>query len=237
MRSNSSRFYFSALPINPATITIDDRTLVHRMTRILRLEPGQLVRLFDGRGREIESVVKTITKFQLELEALRTITQPPVTHPSHLAVALTKDARFRWMIEKCVEIGIDILTPILTDRAVKTRLSLDRYHQLIIKAAEQSGRLFLPSLHPVQSFDTFLQQPDQMIVLDPEASESIKIVGEQLATSILIIGPEGGFSQRETRLLLEHQVKSLSLGPMVLRSETAAILGAYLLVRAAHFPQ
>ncbi|WP_133127636.1 16S rRNA (uracil(1498)-N(3))-methyltransferase [Legionella nagasakiensis] len=198
---------------------------------VLRMQPGDKFILFAGDNREYSATISEIHKKKVivTINAVATIDRES-PRPIHLAQAISKGERMELVIQKAVELGVTSITPLLTERSV-VRLDPERlakkhaqWQAIAIAACEQSGRNKLPLIHPASSLDDYLRQCNSTLrlVLYPHASCSWK---EYTFTGdiALLIGPEGGLSADEIAKAQAMQFKSLSLGPRILRTETAAI--------------
>jgi 16S rRNA (uracil1498-N3)-methyltransferase len=143
-----------------------------------------------------------------------------------LYVGLIKRDKFEWLIEKATEIGVAGVVPLDTDRAVKKGLKYDRARTIIVQAAEQSGRAWLPDLGAVRNIHEALKQCDlaHCGVLDAGGGAAISSIEKYgLSTTAFFIGPEGGWSERERQAFHDAGISSISLGPQNLKTETAAV--------------
>jgi 16S rRNA (uracil1498-N3)-methyltransferase len=159
-----------------------------------------------------------------------------------LAQGLPEGSKMDWIIEKAVELGVSAIQPLAAQRSV-VRLSSERaekrqahWQGVIVAASEQSGRNRLARLEPLQDFGRWIGQPDERvrILLSPRATESL--AGWARATPAravtFMIGPEGGFSAQEEEAALAHGALALSMGPRVLRTETAGLAALAVLAGA-----
>ena len=201
------------------------------LSRVLRAKPGQFIRLFDGRGRTCEATVKEIRKRETTIELMAITESPDHRLPVTLGLALIKSDRLDWALQKATELGVSAIQPIITqftdsppkaDRLEKKR---DHWKEILVNACEQSDNDWVPVLREPRQLDE-LALPGQTIVAHP-ATDSVQINPDHEA--LLLIGPEGGFSDAELDFLYKKQVKPMSLGPRILRTETAAIVGLTLL--------
>ena len=151
----------------------------------------------------------------------------------HMAVAPTKNiARFEWFLEKATEIGVDEITPLICEHSERVQIRIDRLQKIILSAAKQSLKTYLPILHEPVKFDDFIK-------LDHPASRFIAYVEEhqpyhlksayQNGDCTVLIGPEGDFSKKEMDAAFQQRFKPVSLGPSRLRTETAAIVACHII--------
>lgn len=199
---------------------------------VLRMQPGQEIRLFCGDNHEYNAVICSCDKkkVQVKISSVELINRES-PRAIHLAQAVSKGERMEMVIQKAVELGTASITPLLTERSV-VRLDAERlakkqnqWQAIAISACEQSGRNVIPAIHPPCSLPAYLQQCQAVLkfVLYPQASKSWRDYDFPPGDIAVLIGPEGGLSDSEIALAEQHQFQSLSLGPRILRTETAAI--------------
>ena len=235
------RFYI------PATLAIGDlltlpEHVAHHI-QVLRLTLGATVTLFDGSGNEYIATIAALEKKRVGVE-VKTMQSRSVELPYAitLAQALPEAAKMDWIIEKAVELGAAGIVPLAAQRCV-VRLSSDRaekrqahWQAIIIAASEQSGRNRLAQLAPVSDFSRWIAQQDlhRRILLTPRAEQSLADWSRHQPSQAVtvMIGPEGGFSPDEERSAMQHGALALSMGPRVLRTETAGLAALAVLVAA-----
>ncbi|WP_133129887.1 16S rRNA (uracil(1498)-N(3))-methyltransferase [Legionella yabuuchiae] len=199
---------------------------------VLRMRPGEEVTLFKGDNFEHQAVILSAQKKQVtvKIESSQTVDrESPRT--IHLAQSISKGERMEWVIQKAVELGVSSITPLVSERTVvrldESRLSkkLEQWQGIAIAACEQCGRNTLPIMHPVISFQKYVQQCNARLklVLHPKSYKTWRDFEFGVADIALLIGPEGGFSEEEIDWASTHQFEGLRLGPRILRTETAAI--------------
>ena len=204
----------------------------------LRLSAGDAVLAFNGRdGEWLSRLAGDKRRPRLAVES-RTRPQSEGTNLVY-AFAPLKHTRLDYMVQKAVEMGAAVLAPVLTQHTQVTRVNLDRMRANVIEAAEQCGILSIPRVDEPTTLDRFIAgiAGDAVLVFcDEEAGAQDPIAA--LAASpagpiVLLVGPEGGFAESERRALLDRErVVRLSLGPRILRADTAAV-AALAIVQAA----
>ncbi|MCS6986736.1 MAG: 16S rRNA (uracil(1498)-N(3))-methyltransferase [Sphingomonadaceae bacterium] len=203
----------------------------HQLATVLRLEPGGELRLFDDRTGEWAARITAVGRRAVEVEVgawLRPREAPP---DLWLCAAPLRPERFAWLAEKATELGVARIVPVLTARTQFHRQNLERLRARMVEAAEQCGRTALPELAaPVPLAELLAGWPERRALLfaDEEGGAPLRSV---LAPppAALLVGPEGGFAAAERALLLAHPaVRRVSLGPRLLRAETAAVAGVAL---------
>jgi 16S rRNA (uracil1498-N3)-methyltransferase len=238
--------YFSEQIITASEQTI---TLVgdeaHHLSNVMRAKIGDEFTVFDGRGADWSAKITRIEKRAVQLQVLaeqpsRKELQDDLT----IAVALPRGDRQKWLIEKCVELGVARLIPLMTDRGVAQPVesAIDRLNRQVLEATKQCGRAKLLKIDTPQNViaickarpaeNCFFAQPqdapETLEMLGPnggDASQWMSLVAamQKPGSRICLIGPEGGFSSQEFRTALDAKWDLLYLGPYLLRVETAAL--------------
>lgn len=202
----------------------------HYLLNVLRLGPGEPVIVFNGRDGEWRARLSAAGRKQAALEIADMLRPQPAPGDLHYLFAPLKSARLDYLAQKAVEMGASVLQPVLTRRTQVSRLNLDRLRANAVEAAEQCGILSLPEIRPERRLEQALAalEPERTLIFcDEEAPaagpvETLRAVTE--ARLALLIGPEGGFDEGERRFLLARPgVVRLSLGPRILRADTAAV--------------
>jgi len=209
------------------------------LVNVLRLGVGDCILVFNGRDGEWRARVKDIAKRAAVLLAEEQ-TRPQSNGPDlDYLFAPLKRARLDYMAQKAVEMGVARLRPVMTRRTVAERVNLERLRSNAIEAAEQCGIMRLPEIHEPAKLDRVLAawEPSRRLIFCDEGAEIANPIATLSAIPsgplALLIGPEGGFTPDERELLLSRPfTTALSLGPRVLRADTAAV-AALALVNAA----
>jgi 16S rRNA (uracil1498-N3)-methyltransferase len=226
----------------------------HHMIRVTRHQVGDTVRLFDGTGREADAELTFVTRHAATLNVSKIETIPEETGPRlSIAIPLPKASRAGWLIEKAVELGVKNIIPLKTSRSVVDPRSskLDTLRQNIVAASKQCGRSRLMTISPVVEWADFLKKEcprKSVVVAHPGgASFTAALVSESLAEAaagsktkkakanpemIAVIGPEGGFTVEEITQSVSKGGRLVSLGPRLLRVETAGAMMASVFVSA-----
>jgi 16S rRNA (uracil1498-N3)-methyltransferase len=202
----------------------------HHLARVLRMQLGEKVTVFNGENVEFYTQIVTITKrtVALKVESYSTICRESPCQ-IHLYQAVSKGERMEFVVQKAVELGVWQITPIITARSV-VKLNQQRWQKkhaqwqdIAINACEQCGRNTIPLIHPVRHFTDALatcQQSHRLILHPAKQDMHNKGGGSSVA---LFIGPEGGFSDDEIKHAEKEKCSIIQLGPRVLRTETAAL--------------
>lgn len=204
----------------------------HHAVRVLRKRKGDEIQVTNGRGTLFLCRVVTADERACVVEVCAH--GDPVTSPSlHLAVAPTKNpSRMEWMVEKAVEIGIGKITLLDCDHSERTFLKTDRLERIILSAMKQSLHTFLPAIRPTVKIRDWLTSgtdtpfESQRFIAHCEADQPRTPLATALlpgSDAVVLIGPEGDFSEEEIALAMECGFQPVSLGPSRLRTETAAL--------------
>lgn len=226
------RFYCAQALSIGAVIVLPDHVAHH--VQVLRLAIGSHITLFNGEGGEFTATLSQIEKRRAtaEIKAFSP-REAELPYAITLAQALPESSKMDEIIQKAVELGATAIQPLAAQRCV-VRLSSERaskksahWQGIIIAAAEQSGRNRLPNLAEPANFDEWIGQHDlhRRILLSPRAEQSLSDWARHHPPQAisLLIGPEGGFTEREETLAQTHGALTLSIGTRVLRTETAGM--------------
>jgi 16S rRNA (uracil1498-N3)-methyltransferase len=228
------RFYCPQ-PLAVGSIVDLPEAVAHHL-HVVRMQPGDDLVLFNGEGGQYRARVAAIGKKRATagVEAHEAV-EAELPYQVTLAQALPEGTKMDWIIEKAVELGVAAVQPLAAQRSV-VRLSGERadkrrehWQGVIVAAAEQCGRNRLARLEPLAQFERWIAAPalapSQRILFSPRATESLAGWARARPPQPLtfLIGPEGGFSEQEEQAAIDAGALALSLGPRVLRTETAAL--------------
>jgi len=224
----------------------------HHMVRVTRHQVGDTVRLFDGTGREANAELKFVTRHSATLNVGKIETVPDEAGPQlTIAIPLPKASRAGWLVEKAVELGVSRIIPLKTARSVvdPRESKLDTLRQSIIAASKQCGRSILMELTPMVEWSEFLKtecagksvnvaHPGGASFTTSLVNESLDEVSAKARTKkkkaspemVAAIGPEGGFTVEEVTQAVTRGARLVSLGPRLLRVETAGAMMASVFV-------
>jgi 16S rRNA (uracil1498-N3)-methyltransferase len=211
----------------------------HHIGTVLRFKVGDEFIVFDGKGTEYQVRIVAIQKKQVQVTVIATNTcarESPLK--IHLAQGVAKGERWVYSLQKAVELGVTEITPLWTQHvAYKWEKKIDekkmeQWSAILISACEQSGRTEIPKLNPLCQFEDFMKNEscDNKIILQPEIGIHWKSLNWQSQMKCtLLIGPEGGFSDLEYEQAKDYGYQGMTLGPRVLRTETAVVSGLTIL--------
>ncbi len=237
------RFFITAAAVTPdetgvpAAIHIDGEEAWH-LARVLRLRPGDTIVAGDGAGRDYEAVLTEVG----ERAAVARVTavrrnRAETRVPILLLQGLPKAEKMDWIVQKCTELGVAGIYPVATERAVvkipaeKAAARIDRWERIAREAAKQAGRASWPPVVPVASLPNALAlaRPSHLLVPWEEAQRPLVAAMAEIAASPALarlgvaIGPEGGFAASEVEMMAAAGGIPVSLGPRILRTETAGL--------------
>jgi 16S rRNA (uracil1498-N3)-methyltransferase len=211
------------MPGEPVTLAGPE---AHHLLHVMRAAVGDEVTLFDGRGGEYEAKVIALRRSELELEVgPRREVDRELARRIVVGVALPKGDRQKWLVEKLTELGAARLVPLVTHRGtVKLHdRGEEKLERAVIEASKQCGRNVLMEVSPPTSLEEFLATAEGLRLVAHPGGEPISATGELADTITIAIGPEGGFTDEEVAAADEHGWRRVSLGPAILRIETAAL--------------
>ncbi len=227
---NSPRLFVDH-PLNKAVEIELNASQRNYLVNVLRLKPNGTVLIFNGVDGEWLAQLTILTRKKYVLQPQHQTRIQPAQREIHYAFAPIKSARLDYMVQKAIEMGVSKLIPVITCRTQGTKFNMERCRANVNEAAEQCGILNLAQIEPVIKLEAFcssLSSNQALIFCDENAAINDPIA--TLRTSVgdkipcVLIGPEGGFDDNERQMLLKlPQILSISLGPRILRADTAAI--------------
>lgn len=213
-------------PISAGARVDLDAAQANYLGNVMRLKEGDRLLIFDGMSGEWLAGIAEAAKKRMTLSVSEP-TRPQEAAPDlWLAFAPVKKGRVDWLVEKAVELGVARLLPVVTQRTIVDKLNLDRMRAHIIEAAEQCGRTALADIDEPVRLDAFLKQRDgeRTLYFADETGGEPAAIAFQSGPALILIGPEGGFTPEEgAAIRAAPNSKAISLGPRILRAETAAL--------------
>ena len=201
-------------------------------TKVLRKKEGDTLNFTDGKGGFYKAEITIADSRKCRLKVVST-EQKEKQHNYHLhiAIAPTKNMdRFEWFLEKATEIGIDEITPIICNRSERKVIKTERCNRILLSAMKQSLKYHLPKLNEAISFNDFIKQDfngtKYIAHCEDGEKKELKTI-DKTEKHLILIGPEGDFSQKEIDLAYKNQFKAVSLGTSRLRTETAGIVAVH----------
>lgn len=222
------RFINTAFNLDEKTLNITDLEIFNQWVNVLRFKVGEKIMLCDGEGAESLATITNISKDSIEVEILGK-TSNQMQKKVNLYCAILKKENFELVAQKAVEVGVNKIIPITTDRTIKQNLRLDRLQKIVKEAAEQCGRAIVPQVDEIQNFLVAVETASKhALTYIFDLTATAKFTDEKKPEEInIFIGPEGGFSEEEIDVAKQLGCKVVSLGKLVLRGETAAIVAVW----------
>ena len=209
-------------------VKIIDSKIINQIKAVLRLKRGDKIILSDGKGQSGEIILDIVSTDKITGIVEKIDRKNETERRVNLYLSILKKENFELAVQKAVEAGVFSITPIITERTIKTGLNIPRLEKIILEASEQCGRNIVPILFPILDFKNAL-------INGSKSKERIifHLSGEKFHPSTsfgqisIFIGPEGGFTEKEIDIAKENGYTVASLGPLTLRGETAAIIATY----------
>ena len=224
--------FFLNIDLDSPKIRITDLEVLNQVRNVLRLKSGDQFVICDGKLNEALVSVDTFNKDSIEAEVL-SVNRNQNEPERHVVLycSVLKKENFELVAQKATEVGVKEIVPIITERTVKLNLNIERLEKIIKEAAEQSGRGIVPVLHKPIEFEKALDNQNDINYFFDASGEKLDTQGDKSSKRVGVwIGPEGGWSDKERELATSKQFKSVSLGPLTFRAETAAITGIFLVL-------
>ena len=221
---------FVLVPLQAGVVIACDKEQSNYLANVLRLEAGAEVLLFNGEHGEWRATLTEASKRHCALTVTANV-RPQDTGPDlHYIFAPLKRTRLDYMVQKAAELGVSALRPVISRRTIAERVNLERMRANAIEAAEQCGILHVPGVMETERFERMLDAWDgsrRLIFCDEgaEVASPIAVLSKVKPGPLaVLIGPEGGFDDSERQLLLSKPfTTAISLGPRIMRADTAAV--------------
>ena len=230
-------FYKEDITTNAKEVTLDEDTSKH-VVQVLRMQNGEQLQLTDGKGNLFTAEITDAHKKHCTVKIITTTNQQRSTNNTTIAISLVKNnSRFEWFLEKATEIGVTEIIPLLCQRTEKQHFRYDRMKTILVSAMLQSQQTWLPILHEPVKFENYIkavQTPNSQYFIAHCIENTKQPLTHQHITKssnqLILIGPEGDFTEKEIEQALQNGFIPVSLGETRLRTETAGIVAATLLV-------
>lgn len=226
------RFFVSPDNINNNSVTISGEDVAH-LSKVLRLREGENIIVCDSAGIDYECRIESISKTEAVASVISStpnIAEPPINITIYQG--LPKSDKMDYIVQKCVELGVNKIVPVITKRAVAIPRDGDkkilRWQRIASEAAKQCGRGVLPQIGEIAEFKTIVKNvvlEDNLNIIPYENEKSFKLKNalKPVKNINIFIGPEGGFDPEEIELAMTSGIQPVTLGPRILRTETAPI--------------
>ncbi|MBK8040303.1 MAG: 16S rRNA (uracil(1498)-N(3))-methyltransferase [Verrucomicrobiaceae bacterium] len=227
------RFHLPASSWTSPQLSLTDDEAAH-CGRVMRKQAGDRIEIFDGEGRVSMCEITKVTKSIVESQILSESRVEPFATAIHLFPALIKAEPFEWLLEKAVELGAASVQPVITERTVihldaaQAEKKLAKWRRHMIESAKQCHTPFVPKLEAPRTFRSLVSTIEASLKLIPALSEHSRTLKQIVPSShpasvAVLIGPEGDFTAEEETMAQQAGFVPVTLGPLVLRAETAAI--------------
>jgi 16S rRNA (uracil1498-N3)-methyltransferase len=223
------RFY-TDIPLETGNKIQLPKEAAHHCAQVLRYKIGDRLTVFNGDSFDYLASITSIEKKRCEIEIEKRI---ELTNESplkiHLIQGIAKGDKMDLIIQKAVELGVSEITPIFTERcnvkldAKRLAKKLDHWNNIAISACEQSGRAVVPKVNSAVPIEQLAATESLSFYLEPTANKTFRDYKITDQTVELLIGPEGGFSEKDLRRAKEKSISGVALGPRILRTETAGL--------------
>ena len=201
--------------------------------RVLRLQPGDEIDITDGKGFFYKAQIAGTSPKHCEIITVSTTESAKSNNSIHIAIAPTKNInRLEWFMEKSTEMGITAITPVYSRYSERKAIKPERLEKILVSAMKQSLKAFLPTLHQEINFKNFIEQDfaDAEKYIAYYGSYDKKLLQKEYTPNkdvIIMIGPEGGYEEKEVEQAVQKGFIPVSLGPSRLRTETAGIVACH----------
>lgn len=234
-----SRFYVKPEDIKKSEIHVGGNE-AHHIVDVMRLEKGDGVVAFDGLGNEYTGIINEAKKKLVIISIKSRQKQSPLNTKITLAQSIPKSDKMDYIIQKTTELGIHSIIPIITERTVvkidknKKAKKMARWAKIAREASKQCGRSIVPEIKDILNFREVINSGQNYSLrlipsLIGEKKELKSLLSKKIESTIILIGPEGGFSPSEVKLAQDSGFSAISLGVYTLKSDTAAITSAAIL--------
>lgn len=215
------------------TLELKHEPLVHQIKNVLRMKVGEQISLF-GNFSEAIYEIKKIDKAVISLNLIKDVSVKKNNREIILFPALIKKDKLEWVVQKAVELGVTKIIPVISARSEKKDINLNRLNKISIEASEQCGRSDLVEIfQPIKFKDVLKDIKGQSFLANANGDnfvDCLKLIDKNKLESLnIFIGPEGGFEEVEIELAKKNNIKIVSFGDNILRSETAALVGLTLI--------
>ena len=230
------RFYIPPFAWNPDRLALDSAE-AHHAVDVLRMKEGDRATVFNGEGSEAEVEFGKVGRQGVELRRLSVHKAPPLACRVTLGQAIPKGKNMELILEKATELGAAEIVPLLSERTVVKGTEAEherkqhKWQRTVVEACKQCGQNWVPRVHPARTPKAFFESGakyDLMLIASLQGDarslkERLAEFGGRPKSVLILVGPEGDFTPAEIALAKSHGCRALTLGPIILRTETAAL--------------
>ncbi len=230
------RFYIPPFAWNPDRLALDSAE-AHHAVDVLRMKEGDRATVFNGEGSEAEVEFAKVGRQGVELRRLSVHKAPPLACRVTLGQAIPKGKNMELILEKATELGAAEIVPLLSERTVVKGTEAEherkqhKWQRTVVEACKQCGQNWVPRVHPARTPKAFFEggaKYDLMLIASLQGDarslkERLAEFGGRPKSVLILVGPEGDFTPAEIALAKSHGCRALTLGPIILRTETAAL--------------
>ena len=234
-------FYKEDFIASSTDVVLDEATSKH-IVQVLRMQNGEQLQVTNGKGILFTAEITDNNRKKCIAEVIQKSKIANLKSKITIAISPVKNnTRFEWFLEKATEIGVTEIIPLVCSRTEKTAFKFDRMKSILVSAMLQSQQCWLPVLHEPSKFNELVKSASQQQkfiahCIDEARRTLTDLNNESLTSKIILIGPEGDFTANEIDLALQNHFNAVSLGETRLRTETAGIVAATLLVNLSSVP-
>ena len=235
-------FYITEYIPGQKKLVLNEETSRH-IVQVLRMKEGEKLNLTDGKGNLINAEITEAHKKNCGVLIINSQLMPQDSRKVTIAISLLKNTnRFEWFLEKATEIGVSEIIPLICERTEKEKFRFERLQGISISAMLQSQQCWLPVLHEPVEFNSVIKSStsEQKFIAHCDEGTKSKLINQltlpagrqdnKSTSSLILIGPEGDFTPEEIDLALQSKFEPVSLGETRLRTETAGVVAAALLL-------
>lgn len=221
--------FFCPIPLAAGDSVTLPESAAHHAVRVLRLQPGASVVLFDGEGRSFSGTLSTIKPAVTAALTEALPVEPPPACRLTLVQALASGDKMDWVVQKAVELGVHAIVPVMARRSVlkldgaRAQKRVSHWRNIAIAACEQSGRSRVPAVDEIQTLPQWLAKADGGWVMAPAAGTPLRDQAPPQDHLNLLVGPESGWEAAELDAMRTRGILPVQLGPRILRTETAGL--------------
>ncbi len=246
----TARFFVDDIIGNAGEVRLS-REECHHLSRVLRLQVGDAVAVFDKAGRAFEAIVQAINSHEALLRIEKALPARGLTLALTVAISPIRPEAMSWLVQKLTELGVSALAPFVSSRtslpqagdAESDESRRKRWERISLAACKQCGRTTPIAIQPVRPFSKVFAELPSPCFFAWEGGDALPLAKaaqsanqNQFHSASIVIGPEGGFTAEEMQLALNHGVVVVDLGPNILRAETAAIAASAIILAVLGTP-